>query len=202
MDADTNVRRMATDLQYTALLAKIGSGDLHALEAKYHMACLTKLRNTHRSLNREQQEISSCNTEEKKIEARALTELFSYIETSIEGVLCFKVSELRCLYQTRLADFGSSKEINKVRFKELLLSYFPDAQAQNDGKNILLIFKQGMQDILKQAFLQKVEDDALIYYAKLPKSSEMTCSTSNVSNSVVLYHLIANKILSQQTLDI
>ena len=40
------------------------------------------------------------------------------------------------------------------------MSYFPDAQAQNDGKNILLIFKQGMQDILKQAFLQKVEDDA------------------------------------------
>ena len=66
MDADTNVRRMATDLQYTALLAKIGGGDRHALEAKYHMACLTKLRNTHRSLNREQQEISSCNTEEKK----------------------------------------------------------------------------------------------------------------------------------------
>ena len=42
------------------------------------------------------------------------------------------------------------------------MSYYPDAQAQNDGKNILLIFKQGMQDTLKQAFLQKVEDDALI----------------------------------------
>ena len=84
MDADINVRRMATDLQYTALLAKIGGGDLHALEAKYHMACLTTHRNTHRLLNREEKEISSCNTEEKKIEARALTELFSYIETSIE----------------------------------------------------------------------------------------------------------------------
>ena len=34
MDADTNVRRMATDLQYTALLAKIGGGDLHASEWK------------------------------------------------------------------------------------------------------------------------------------------------------------------------
>lgn len=101
MDADTNVRNIATDLQDTALLAKIEGGDLHALEAKYHMACLTKLRNSHRSLKREKQDISSCNMEEKKIEARALTELLSYIEISIEeGVLCFKVSELRCLYQT------------------------------------------------------------------------------------------------------
>ena len=77
MDADTNVRNMATD----------------------HMACLTKLRNSH--LQRGKQEISACNTEEKKKEARALTELFSYVEGSVEeGVLCFKLSGLRCLYQT------------------------------------------------------------------------------------------------------
>ena len=163
MDADTNVRNMATDLQDTALLAKIGGGDLHALEAKYHMACLTKLRNSHRSLKREEQEIASCNIEEKKIEVRALTELLSYVETSVEeGMLCFKLSELRFLYQSRLNNFGISKEINKVRFKELLLSHFPDAQAQNDGKNILLIFKQEMQKMLKQAFQQRVENDALI----------------------------------------
>lgn len=115
MDADTNVRNMATDLQDTALLAKIGGGDLHALEAKYHMACLTKLRNSHQSLKREEQEIASCNIEEKKIEARALTELLSYVETSVEeGMLCFKLSELRFLYQSRLNNFGISKEINKV----------------------------------------------------------------------------------------
>ena len=38
MDADTNVRNMATDLQDTTLLAKIGGGYLHVLEANYHMA--------------------------------------------------------------------------------------------------------------------------------------------------------------------
>ena len=163
MDADTNVRIMAADLQDTALLAKIGGGDLHALEAKYHMACLTRLRNSHRSLKREKQELSSYTIEEKKIKARALTELLSYIEASVEeGVGCFKLSELRILYETRLSNFGISKEINKVRFRELLLTHFPDAQAHNDGKNILLIFKHGMQKILKQACQQNVESDAMI----------------------------------------
>ena len=111
MDVDTNVRKMATDLQDTALLAKIGGGDLHALEAKYHMACLTKFRNSHRALKREKQDTSSCNMKEKKKEARALTELLSYIEISIEEeMLCFKLSELRRLYQIRLANFGNLKE--------------------------------------------------------------------------------------------
>ena len=39
-DAD-NVTRMATDLEDTALLTKIDGGDLTALEAKYHLSCLT-----------------------------------------------------------------------------------------------------------------------------------------------------------------
>ncbi len=163
MDADTNVRTMATDLQNTALLAKIEGGDLHALEAKYHVSCLTKFRNSHRALQRGKKESSFSNLEEKKIEARVLTELLNHMETSVEdGVLCYKISELRSLYQNRLTDFGISKELNKIRFKELLLSHFPDAQVQNDGKNVSLIFKQEMQKILKEAFQQKVESDALI----------------------------------------
>ena len=39
-DAD-NVTRMATDLEDTALLTRIDGGDLTALEAKYHLSCLT-----------------------------------------------------------------------------------------------------------------------------------------------------------------
>ena len=53
IDADDNVRRMATDLQDTELLAKISGGDLTAIEAKYHLACLTSLRNKHCSYLRQ-----------------------------------------------------------------------------------------------------------------------------------------------------
>lgn len=53
------------------------------------------------------------------MEARAFVELTAYIESSVEeGTFFFKLSELRSLYESRLKDFGISKVINKVRFKE------------------------------------------------------------------------------------
>ena len=54
--------------------------------------------------------------------------------------------------------------MNKVKFKEQLVSHFPEAQVQNDGKNIILVFEKGMQQLLKQACSCSYdhEDDALI----------------------------------------
>ena len=52
-DADSKVRKMAINLKDSALLAKIGGGDLMAVEAKYHRACLTKFRKNDRAQNRE-----------------------------------------------------------------------------------------------------------------------------------------------------
>ena len=151
---------MAINLEDSALLAKIEGGDLMAIEANYHRACLTNFRNNDRAQNREYLALSK---EEKKIEARVVKELCSYIENSVEeGILCFKLSELRNLYQSRLSNFGIIKEINKVRFKEAILSHFLDAQAQNDGKHILLILKLGMQHMLKETIHQQEENDALI----------------------------------------
>ena len=43
-------------------------------------------------------------------------------------------------------------EMNKALFREKILQHIPEAQAQNDGNNIILIFQQGMQQMLKQAF--------------------------------------------------
>ena len=87
---DSNVRRMAIDLQDSALLARMEGGDLTALEAKHHLSCLTVLRNRHRSFLR-QSETSSIDRKEGKIEARAFVELITHVENSIEnGIFCFK----------------------------------------------------------------------------------------------------------------
>ena len=51
---DTNICKMAEDLQDTSMLAKIGKSDLMALEGKYHLSCLTNYRNCHRSLMQRQ----------------------------------------------------------------------------------------------------------------------------------------------------
>ena len=163
LQSDTSVQSMARDLQDVSLLSKIEGGDLIALEAKYHLSCLVKLCNRHRSYLREIQNASSKYHEERKKEARAFVELLTYIEGSVEeGKNFFKFSELRFLYESRLKDFGISKEVNKVRFKEQILSHYPEAQAQSDGKNIILVFEKGMQQILKQAYNCNYEDDALV----------------------------------------
>ena len=87
----------------TALLAKLEGGDLIALEAKYHLACLTKLRNHHRSLFRANQESPGWQIEENQKKARAFTELVTYIESAVEdGTFCFKLADLRYLFEKRL----------------------------------------------------------------------------------------------------
>jgi len=60
-DADSNMWTTITELQDTRLLAQIDGGDLIAKETKYHLKCLTVLRNHYRSHIRKQ------NQEEEKI---------------------------------------------------------------------------------------------------------------------------------------
>lgn len=151
LDADDNVRRMARDLQDTTLLTRIEGGDLTALEAKYHLACLAGLRNRHRYFLRQRQG-SQGNPEEDETEVRAFVELINHVENAvISGTFYFKFSSLRQMYENRLHDLGISKKINKVRFKERVLEYFPNAQEQNDGKNAIFVFEQGMQKMLKRS---------------------------------------------------
>ena len=104
---------------------QLEGGDLIALEAKYHLTCLTKLRNRHRSLLRTNQESSRYHIEENQKKARAFTELIIYIGNAVEdGTFCFKFSDLRHLYENHLKELGIDTEVNKVRFKEKILSHF------------------------------------------------------------------------------
>jgi len=56
LDMDSNIRKMAKDLEDYELLSRISGGDLIAIEAKYHLRCLTNLRNKHRTLVRKKQQ--------------------------------------------------------------------------------------------------------------------------------------------------
>ena len=59
------------------------------------------------------------------MKARALVELFTYIENCVEeGTFYFKFSALHQLYEERLQCLGVDKEINRTRFKEQVLAYF------------------------------------------------------------------------------
>ena len=79
-----------------------------------------------------------------------------------DGIFCFKFSSLYQLYEKRINCLGVEKEFNRSRFKESILSYFPQAQEQSDGKNKILVFEQGMQEMLKQARVDDYENKALL----------------------------------------
>ena len=131
------------------MLTRIEGGDLTALDAKYHLALFDSFRNRHRSLLR-QNLGSDSSLQEIEIEARALIELISHVENSLEdGIFCFKFSALRELYQNRLSSLELEKEINRVRFNERVLEFFSNAQQQIDGKNLVLVFEQGMKNSMQ-----------------------------------------------------
>ena len=83
-------------------------------------------------------------------------ELTSFIEKEvISEKLLFKLSQLHSLYKNCLEDLGHKKTVNKTRLKERLLKHFQEAQEQSDGKNTILVFKEGMRSMLKEALKKR-----------------------------------------------
>jgi len=153
-DADSNIRTMITVLQDSKLLVHIDGGDLIAKEAKYHLKCLTSLRNRYRSYFRQKhQEEEKVHTAEHNMNlSRVFVELVSYMEKAVSsGTSLFKLSEIYSLYVTRLQDLGVSKGYNKTKLKERLLEQFPEAQQQFDGRNTVITFNKAVQDMLREA---------------------------------------------------
>lgn len=54
---DNKIRDMAKELGDFELLSRISGGDLVAIEAQYHIGCLTKFRNSYRSLKRKEENV-------------------------------------------------------------------------------------------------------------------------------------------------
>lgn len=71
---DANVRKYAIQLEDTELPAKLSSGDVIALEAKYHLTCLTKL------YNRARQTVYASNDDEARLHSLAFAELVAFID--------------------------------------------------------------------------------------------------------------------------
>ena len=97
-------------------------------------------------------------------ESRAFVALTSYIEKTVDSqTLLSKLSDMHSLYVNRLEDLGTKKLVNKTRLKEQLLERFPEAQEQYDGRNTVIIFKEGMINMLKEALKNKISPKMLLY---------------------------------------
>ena len=166
-DANANIRTMVTELQDAKLLTQIGTEDLIAQEAKYHLKCLVKLRNRYRSYQRKNQEKEQVIINEKTNECRVFVELTTYIEKAVEsGTLLFRLADLHSLYVDRLSDFGINKTVNKTRLKKELLNHFSEAQEQCVGKSTAIVFKKGMENMLKEALRKRDHSEEATILAK------------------------------------
>ena len=95
------------------------------------------------------------NEKHEQAKARIFVELISYIECALkEGTYLFKVKELRVMYQNQLKDTGYDFEVNKNALKESILRHFEEygLQEQSDNKNKIFVFRDGVQQLIKDAF--------------------------------------------------
>lgn len=170
LGTDESLKQMATEMQDTEILSKIMSGDLIAIKAKYHLACLVKYRNKYRSFLREHNR--SENDDSERNRARVFAELVAYIENSLEdGIYFYKLSDLHNRYEQRLKELNDDISIHKTRLKEKLLDYFSDMglQQQTDGRNKILVFPEGMQQMMKDAFHDRDYENEGILFSKVAK---------------------------------
>ena len=62
-----------------------------------------------------------------------------------------------------LRELVINKSVNKTRLKDHLLEHFPEAQDQFDGRNTIIIFKEGTRHLLNEALKDRdFNEDAAI----------------------------------------
>ncbi len=152
MKLDHDLRRMATELQDSSLLARISGGDLIAIEAKYHFNCLSTFKNKYSAVQRAQHNLT-ISQEDQLIQAQVFADLISHIEESIESGTCiYKLSELHGMYMSQLKELGIERSVHRTRLKLQILDHFlGECQEQlSDGKSIVLVFNQGMKSMLNR----------------------------------------------------
>lgn len=148
---DVNVRRIALEIEDTALLAKLAAGDMIAIEAKYHHDCLRSL------YNRARKAAPKVNDEDYScLHGIAFSELVAFLEdnNSDEDIApVFKLVDLTEMYKVRLEQLGVTveKRINATSMKNILLTALPDLRAYSQGTDTLLSFEKNIGSALMMA---------------------------------------------------
>ena len=159
---DSRVRSAALLLGDDKLLTKLNSGDLIAVEAKYHKKCLTSLYNHARDTSRRQSR--QCD-DLKMAHSIALAELISYLEDSRSKgeIKVHKLSSLVKDYSARLAQLGadSGQQVHATRLKHRLTTHIPGLCAISNGREVLLSFDEDIGNLLSDNLFQDHDSDAM-----------------------------------------
>ena len=122
---DHQVRKIATETNDTAILAKLSQGDMIAIEAHYYTKCLISYYHKSRTKNEEYQHNPNA-----VLYGAALAEIVAFVEEQrIESeITVFKLANLIKMYYNHLEelDLERGNRINSTHFKERLLSSCPN----------------------------------------------------------------------------
>ena len=160
---DEKVRKYATELRDTNLLAKLAAGsDMVAIDAVYHTKCIVAFYNRARRLYSETED----NKENRRQHAMAFAELVSYLEDfrEIENTLpVFTLADLSKLYSSILKNLGAEQQsrVHTTRLREKLEAELPDLVSYKRGRDIHLAFDRHMGDIMKVACERDDDSEAL-----------------------------------------
>ena len=162
LSVDEQVRKYATILQDQQTIAKLSQGDLIAIDAYYHTSCLVSYYKKGEKIEKRAEKDEE--DQEQSIDSIVLAELVAYIEecrfdSELSGRI-FKLSELVTLYGERMELLGEKTtfRIHSSRLKNRILLQIPSLEAYNDGREVLLAFKEDVGDVLHKADLN--DDDA------------------------------------------
>ena len=172
LNVDKSIQSMAIEMSDRELLVKISGGDLIALEAKYHLSCLTIYRSRYRTFSTQ----NTARQTSKQARGRAFSEVVVHIDDALsQDIYSFKLGELCTAYEQCIKYFISDATVNKTRFKCELLDYYKQygIQEQTDGRHVVLIFPKGMKTIVQNACFSShctLEASQLASVAKLLRS--------------------------------
>ena len=122
------------------MLARLSLGDMVAIDAVYHLSCMVKLRNRLRQQNIAKQK----EQRDGSVDALVFAELVGYIEETrlnetnvppeLAQMFASRMSELEC------ENTGSCR-VHSTRLKERLLLQIPELRTEQQGRDVLMLFK-------------------------------------------------------------
>ena len=169
---DATVRECATQLRDTKLLARLSSGDMVAIDAVYHLSCMVKLRNRLRQQNIAKQK----EQRDASVDALVFAELVGYIEETRQNetiVPVFKLSELAKMFASRMSELEcentGSCRVHSTSLKERLLLPIPELRAEQQGRDVLMLFKKDIGDAVNRV----IADDMDAYAVHLVRAAQV-----------------------------
>ena len=160
---DAKVKKCAHELHDSRLLAKLSlASDMVALEAKYHLKCLATLYNRNRA--QERKKLSHRDDKNEHIKSLVFAQLVAYIDErrlDDSAVPLFKLCDLVKMYGEQFSQLGGKGAVHSTRLKEELLIHFPDMNAYEEGRDVLLMFDCDVGPTVVKAMHTDWQQDAL-----------------------------------------